>query len=207
MNNKLNLVPLNKITKSIIILFFILTIITFSLFIFYSNIRMPFGLENITIWNYNINNYSILILTSKICIWFSIGIKLYLFISEGKLGMYLQNKIYIINNLNYLQLTLILFIVFYIISITKDIFILNIINEYYLYNIDYLSDLYMVENQNNTSSNTESSSNTSFNIANSKGDSIILAASLAAGTQLAKNTPSLAGKAAILTTSTALALT
>jgi len=69
----------------------------------------------------------------------------------------------------------------------------------------------MVENQNNTGSNTESSSNadskTNINIANSKGDSIIVAASLAAGTQLAKNTPSLAGKAAILTTSTALALT
>lgn len=69
----------------------------------------------------------------------------------------------------------------------------------------------MVENQNNTSSNSDSNTSsgakTNINIANSKGDSVILAASLAAGAQLAKNTPSLAGKAAILTTSTAIALT
>ena len=71
----------------------------------------------------------------------------------------------------------------------------------------------MVENQNNTSSNTDSktssnnSAKTNINIANSKGDSVILAASLAAGTKLAKNIPSLAGKAAILTTSTAIGLT
>lgn len=139
------------------------------------------------------------------CIWFSIGIKLYLNISEGKLGSYLQDKTYIIKNLTFLQLTLILSIVFYIISITIDIFIFNIINEYYYNNVEYLNELYMVENQNNTSSNTDAKTN--INIANSKGDSIILAASLAAGTQLAKKTPTLAGKAAILTTSAAVGLT
>jgi hypothetical protein len=63
----------------------------------------------------------------------------------------------------------------------------------------------MVENQKNTSSNTNADSN--INIANNKGDSVIIAASLAAGTQLAKKTPTLAAKAAILTTSTALGLT
>jgi len=67
----------------------------------------------------------------------------------------------------------------------------------------------MVENQNNTNSNTSSNTDakSNINIANRKGDSIILAASLAAGTQLAKNTPTLAGKAAILTTSAAVGLT
>jgi len=98
--------------KSIFILLFILTIITFSLFIFNSNIRE----ENFTIWFNNINYNSILIMISKICFWFSIGIKLYLNISEGKLGSYLQKKKIIINKLTFLQLTLIFFIVFYIIS-------------------------------------------------------------------------------------------
>jgi hypothetical protein len=50
-------------------------------------------------WFYNINLN--LILISKICFWFSIGIKLYFYISESKLGLYLQNKI--INNLTFLQ--------------------------------------------------------------------------------------------------------
>jgi hypothetical protein len=166
-------------------------------------------------WFNNINYNSILILISKICFWFSIGIKIYLNISEGKFGPYLKNKIYIINNLTFLQLTLILFIVFFIISITIDMFILNIINEYLFNNVDYFNDLdlYMVENQNNTNSNTSSNTSSNndakpnINVTNSKGDSIILAASLAAGAQLAKNTPSLAGKAAILTTATAIGLT
>jgi hypothetical protein len=150
--------------------------------------------------------------------WFSIGIKLYLNISKGKLGLYLQNKIYIINKLTFLHLTLILFIFFYIISLSMDILIINIFKEYnFNIYVENINDLYMVENQNNNNSNTDSntSSNTNsnnnskpnINIANSRGDSFILAASLAAGTQLAKKTPSLAGKAAILTTSTALGLT
>lgn len=95
-----------------------------------------------------------------------------------------------------------------------DILIINIYKEYnFNIIVEYINELYMVENQNNTSSNTDSntSSNndakTNINIANNRGDSIILAASLAAGTQLAKNTPSLAGKAAIFTTSTAIGLT
>lgn len=197
--NQLSFAPLNKIIKSIIILLIILTIITFSLF----NSDIKVG--NITIWFNNINYNSILIIISKICFWFSIGIKLYLNISEGKLGLYLQNKIKIINKLTFLQITLIFFIVFYIISITIDIIIINLIKEYYFNNVEYLNDLYMVENQKNTSSNTNADNN--INIANNKGDSVIIAASLAAGTQLAKKTPTLAGKAAILTTSTALGLT
>ena len=162
----------------------------------------------------NINYNSILILIAKICFWFSIGIKLYLNTSEGKLGQSLKNKIYIINKLTFLQLTLILVIVFYIISLLMDILIINIYKEYnFNIIVEYINDLYMVENQNNTSSNTDSNTSSNndakphINIANSRGDSIILAASLAAGTQLAKNTPSLAGKAAILTTSTAIGLT
>jgi len=221
MKNKLSLAPLNQITKSIFILLSILTIVTFSLFIFNSNISAllsehpSWGLENITMpcstspWFNNINYNSILITISKICFWFSIGIKLYLNISEGKLGLYLQNKIHIINKLTFLQLTLIFFIVFFIISVTMDIIILNIINEYYFNNVEYLNELYMAENQNNTDFNTSSNTiaKTNINIANSKGDSFILAASMAAGTKLAKNTPSLAGKAAIFTTTTAIGLT
>ena len=212
---KLSFSPLNKILKSIIILLFILTIITFSLFIFNYNLRggniiMPclsYDLPSTGLWFNNINYNSILILISKICLWFSIGIKLYLNISEGKLGLYLQNKVYIIKNFTFLQLTLILSILFYIVSITMDIFILNIINEYIFNNDEYLNDLYMVENQNNTNTSSNTNTNTNINITNSKGDSIILAASLAAGTQLAKKTPTLAGKAAILTTSAAVGLT
>jgi len=206
MKNKLSLAPLNKITKSIIILLFILTIVTITLFIFNSNISASGP------WFNNINYNSILIIISKICFWFSIGIKLYLNIYEGKLGLYLQNKIYIINKLTFLQLTLIFFLVFYIITNTIDIFILNIINEYYLYNVDYLNELYMVENQNNIGSNTDS--NTSYNtdakpninISNSAGDSAIIAASMAAGSQLAKNVPTIGQKALIFSSTTALAL-
>jgi hypothetical protein len=84
-----------------------------------------------------------------------------------------------------------------------DTFILNIINEYYYNNIESSNDLYMAENQNKT--NTSSKPN--LNIANNKADSAIIAASLAAGTQLAKKTPTLAGKAAILATTAAVGLT
>ncbi|SRR5258705_849642 len=199
MKNIFSFAPLNKINKSIIILLFILTIITFSLFIFNFNIKG----ENITIWFNNINYNSILIFISKICIWFSIGIKLYLSISEGKLGLYLQNKIKFINKLTFLQITLIFFIFFYIISITIDIIIINLIKEYYFNNVEHLNDLYMVENQKNTTSNPNPKP---LNIANSKGDSAIIAASLAAGTQLAKKAPTLAAKAAIFTTSAAIGL-
>lgn len=196
--NKLSLAPLNKI-KLIIILLFIFTIITFSLFIFNYNIRGG----NITIWFNNINYNSILI--SKICFWFSIGIKLYLNISEGKLGLYLQNKIYIINKLTFLQLTLILFTVFYIISLLMDIFILNIFKEYNFNNtVEYINDLYMTDNQNKNNINSDAKTN--INISNSTGDSAIIAASLAAGTQLAKKAPTIGQKALIFTSTTAIGL-
>jgi hypothetical protein len=219
-NNKLSLSPLNKINKSIIILLIISIIITFSLLIFNSNISAMFseylGRVNITMsyyfspsvsegvanWFNNINHNSILIIISKLCFWFSIGIKLYLNISGGNLGLYLQNKIYIINKLTLLQLTLIFFLIFYIISVTMNIFILNIINEYYIF--DSLNELYMVENQNNTSSNTNAKPN--INISNSAGDSAIIAASMAAGTQLAKKAPTIGQKALILSSTTALGL-
>jgi hypothetical protein len=198
--NKLSLAPLNKI-KLIIILLFIFTIITFSLFIFNYNIRGG----NITIWFNNINYNSILILISKICFWFSIGIKLYLNISEGKLGLYLQNKIYIINKLTFLQLTLILFTVFYIISLLMDIFILNIFKEYNFNNtVEYINDLYMTDNQNKNNINSDAKNN--INISNSTGDSAIIAASLAAGTQLAKKAPTIGQKALIFTSTTAIGL-
>lgn len=205
----------NKIVKSIIILIFILTIIIFSLFIFNygQHIQLieclgeSLAIENITIWFNNINYSLILILMSKLCFWFSIGIKLYLNISEGKLGPYLQNKIYIINNLTFLQLTLIYFLVFYIISITIDIIIINIIMdgapENFIKNI-YKIESYMAENQNNTSSNTKAQTN--VNVANSSSDSVIIAASMAAGTQLAKKAPTIGQKALILSTSTAIGL-
>src|ERR1700754_1187087 len=104
-NNKLSLAPLNKINKLnqiIIILLFLFTIITISLLLFNSNI---IGVNNTIFFN-NINYNSILITISKICFWFSIGIKLYLKVSEGKLGLYLQNKINFINKLTFLQITL-----------------------------------------------------------------------------------------------------
>jgi hypothetical protein len=165
-----------------------------------------------SLWFNNINYNSILIIISKICFWFSIGIKLYLNISEGKLGLYLQNKIYIFNKLTLLQITLIFFLVFYIISVTMNIYILYIINEYSflpccpstVLNVDLLNDLYMVENQNNTSSNNDSKTN--INILNSAGDSAIIAALMAAGTQLAKNAPSIGQKALIFSSTTAIGL-
>ena len=187
--------------KSIFILLFILTIITFSLFIFNSNIRE----ENFTIWFNNINYNSILIMISKICFWFSIGIKLYLNISEGKLGSYLQKKKIIINKLTFLQLTLIFFIVFYIISFLIDMLILNIFKEYNFNNIvEYINELYMADNQNN--SNINSDTKTNINISNSAGDSAIIAASMAAGTQLAKKAPTIGQKALIFSSTTALGL-
>ena len=232
LKNKLKLASvatsLNKINKSIIILLLIITLITISLF--NSNISVllseyiGFKPCSINFWFNNINYNSILIKISKICFWFSLGIKLYLNIfvdiPQSNLGLYLQNKIYYINKLTFLQLTLILFIFFYIITLTIDIFILNIINEYYYNNVDYLNDLYMVENQNNTSSNTDSntssntdsqiSSNTktktNINISNSAGDSAIIAASLAAGTQLAKKAPSIGQKALLFSSATAIGL-
>ena len=68
-----------------------------------------------------------------------------------------------------------------------DILILNIYKEYNFNNIvEDLNDLYMADNLNN--SNTNSDAKTHINISNSAGDSAIIAASLAAGTQLAKST-------------------
>ena len=162
-------------------------------------------------WFNNINYNSILILISKICLWFSIGIKLYLNISEGKLGMYLQNKIYIINKLTFLQLTLIIFTFFYIISITMDMLILNIIKEYYFNNIvEHINDLYMADNQNNSNttsnSDAQTEAKTNINKSNSAGDSAIIAASMAAGTQLAKKAPTIGQKALIFSSTTAIGL-
>jgi hypothetical protein len=69
-----------------------------------------------------------------------------------------------------------------------NIFILNILNEYYFNNVDYFNELYMVENKTNIDSNTSSNTDvkTNINISNSAGDSAIIAASMAAGAQLAK---------------------
>jgi len=173
--------------------------------IWLGNITMPCPALNYDAVNTrfnNINYNSLLILTSKICFWFSIGIKLYFKMSESRLGLYLQNKI--INNLTFLQLTLILFIFFYLISITINIFILNIFSGYYFNNVDSLNDLYMVENQNNTDSNTKVKPN--INISNNAGDSAIIAASLAAGSQLAKKAPTIGQKALIFSSVTALGL-
>ncbi len=177
------------------------------------NITMPCSAliyNALSAWFNNINYNSILILISKICFWFSIGIKLYLYIlaggHESKLGLYLQNKI--VNNLTFLQITLIFFIVSYLISVTINIFILNIFNEYYFNNVDYLNDLYMVENQNKTdtktSSNTEAKPN--INISNSAGDSAIIAASMAAGTQIAKKAPTIGQKALLFSSVTAIGI-
>ena len=142
---------------------------------------------------------------SKICFWFSIGIKLYFNISEGKLGSYLQNKINIINKLTFLQLTLIFIIVFYIISILIDMLILNIFKEYNFNNIvEHINELYMADNQNN--SNINSDTETNINISNSAGDSAIIAASMAAGTQLAKKAPTIGQKALIFSSTTALGI-
>jgi hypothetical protein len=142
---------------------------------------------------------------SKICFWFSIGIKLYLNISKGKLGLYLQKKMNIINKLTFLQLTLILFIFFYLISSLIDILILNIFKEYNFNNIvEYINELYMADNQNN--SNINSDTKTNINISNSAGDSAIIAASMAAGTQLAKKAPTIGQKALIFSSTTALGL-
>ena len=167
-------------------------------------------------WFDNINYNSILIKISKFCFWFSLGIKIYLQISfpftasvsakrygniftsvVGNLRLSLHN---FINKLTFLQLTLILFTVFYIISVIMDILIINIINEYYINYIDSLNDLYMTDNQNKTSSKTN------LNTSNSTGDSAIIAASMAAGTKLAQKAPSIEQKALILSSATAIGL-
>jgi hypothetical protein len=103
---------------------------------------------------------------------------------------------------------LILFLIFYIISVTINIFILNIFNEYYLNNVNSLNELYMVENQNNIDSKTNSNidSKPNINISNNAGDSAIIAASMAAGSQLAKKAPTIGQKALIFSSVTALSL-
>jgi hypothetical protein len=86
-----------------------------------------------------------------------------------------------------------------------DILILNIFKEYHFNNIvEHINDLYMADNQNN--SNTNSNAKTNINISNSTGDSAIIAASLAAGTQLAKKAPTIGQKALILSSTTAIGL-
>jgi len=74
--------------------------------------------------------------------------------------------------------------------------ILNIFKEYNFNNIvEYINELYMADNQNN--SNINSDTKTNINISNSAGDSAIIAASMAAGTQLAKKAPTIGQKALI----------
>jgi hypothetical protein len=86
-----------------------------------------------------------------------------------------------------------------------DILILNIIKELYLNNIvENINELYMADNQNN--SNTNSDANTNLNKSNSAGDSAIIAASMAAGTQLAKKAPTIGQKALIFSSTTAVGL-
>jgi hypothetical protein len=86
-----------------------------------------------------------------------------------------------------------------------DILILNIFIEYNFNNIvDYINYLYMADNQNN--SNTNSDVNSNINISNSTGDSAIIAASIAAGTQLAKKAPTIGQKALIFSSTTAIGL-
>ena len=86
-----------------------------------------------------------------------------------------------------------------------DILILNIFKEYNFNNIvEYINYLYMADNQNN--SNTNSDVNTNINISNSTGDSAIIAASIAAGTQLAKKAPTIGQKALIFSSTTAIGL-
>jgi len=158
---------------------------------------------NITNWFNNIDNNYILIYLSKICLWFSIGIKLQLSISEGKYGLYLQNKIHIINKLTFLQLTLILFIIIHTTSIIMNI-LNNTMIEYYDINyfVGNINELYMTDNQNISNTN----SNTNLNQSNSTSDGTIIAASLAVGSQLAKKAPTIGQKAFILASSTALGL-
>ena len=85
------------------------------------------------------------------------------------------------------------------------IIILNIFKEYNFNNIvEYINYLYMVDIQNN--SNTNSDVNTNINISNSTGDSAIIAASIAAGTQLAKKAPTIGQKALIFSSTTAIGL-
>jgi len=66
----------------------------------------------------------------------------------------------------------------------------------------------MVENQNKTdtktSSNTEAKPN--INISNSAGDSAIIAASMAAGTQIAKKAPTIGQKALLFSSVTAIGI-
>lgn len=86
-----------------------------------------------------------------------------------------------------------------------DIFILNIFKEYYFNNtVEYINDLYMTDNKNKININSDAKTN--INISNSTGDSAILAASLAAGTQLAKKAPTIGQKALIFTSTTAIGL-
>jgi hypothetical protein len=89
-----------------------------------------------------------------------------------------------------------------------NIFILNIFNEYYFNNVHSLNDLYMVENNNNIDSNTNSNTDvkTNINISNSAGDSAIIAASMAAGSQLAKKAPTIGQKALLFSSVTAIGL-
>ena len=76
-----------------------------------------------------------LLCLSKFCLWFYLGVKIYLNISKGNFGLYLKNKVYILENLSFFQLFLIFFTAFFILSLFIKLFLFKFIN------INNLNDL------------------------------------------------------------------
>ena len=76
-----------------------------------------------------------LLCLSKFCLWFYLGVQIYLNISKGNFGLYLKNKVYILENLSIFQIFLILFTAFFILSLCIKIFLFKFIN------INNLNDL------------------------------------------------------------------
>jgi hypothetical protein len=136
----------------------------------------------------------ILLKISKLCIWFYFGVVFYVKAKEGKLGLYIKNKLYIIESLTFFELFIKLFFINLILSFFIDLFVLNILNEYITSNF-YDLTCHMNNNKNNNNDINNQSLNKTVE---SVGDSAIMATSISGAVKLAQKVPRVAGKIAML---------
>lgn len=130
----------------------------------------------------------LLLCISKFCLWFYLGIKIYSNISKGNFGLYLKNKVYILENISFFHLFLILFTIFFIFSLLIKLFLFKFI---YLNNLNDLI-IYM------SSNNSQNIPDGAKQIADTAGNSAIMATSVAGAIKIAQSIPSVSGKIAAL---------
>lgn len=127
---------------------------------------------------------------SKFCIWFYFGVKTYLNITKGNFGLYLKNKLFILDGLSFFHLFFIFFVFFFITSLSIKLILFK-----FGANIVNINDLIVFMSSNNFQT-TPQVTEGAKTIVNSAGNSAIMAASVAAAVKIANQIPSVSGKIA-----------